>query len=161
MIACDRRKDFAFKFSNEEARCHAKAPSLFSFRRQEDFRFDLQIITGRSQLVEIRGFEPRGRGFDSRPGYFLAPRLTFFTRSRSRQTSGCGSVGRLNSGAPSYDAANVAFRSVYLGVRKSEWRESQMARRPAATRNKWVRLPLASLYNLVRHLVTRLRLVTH
>ena len=37
-------------------------------------------------------------------------------------------------------------------------RESQMARRPAATRKKWVRLPLASLY---RHLVTRLRLVTH
>ena len=120
-----------------------------------------KFITGRSQLVEIRGFEPRGRGFDSRPGYFFAPRLTFFTRSRSRQTSGCGSVGRLNSGEPSYDAANVAFRSVYLGVRKSEWRESQMARRPAATRNKWVRLPLASLYNLVRHLVTRLRLVTH
>ena len=32
-----------------------------------------KIITGRSQLVEIRGFEPRGRGFDSRPGYFFAP----------------------------------------------------------------------------------------
>ena len=28
------------------------------------------LITGRSQLVEIRGFEPRGRGFDSRPRYF-------------------------------------------------------------------------------------------
>ena len=58
-------------------------------------------------MVEIRGFEPRGRGFDSRPGYFFAPLIR---SSKTRR------------------------------------RESQMARRPAATRNKWVRLPLASLY---------------
>ena len=31
-------------------------------------------------------------------------RLTFFMRSRSRQASGCGTVGLLNSGEPSCDA---------------------------------------------------------
>ena len=36
-------------------------------------------------------------------GLSYAPRLTFFMRSRSRQTSGCGSEGPLNSGEPSYD----------------------------------------------------------
>ena len=47
--------------------------AFFVFGRQGNFDSTCKIITGRSQLVEIRGFEPRGRGFDSRPGYFFAP----------------------------------------------------------------------------------------
>ena len=35
----------------------------------------------------------------------MASRLTFFSRSRSRQTSGCGSIRLLNSGEASYDAS--------------------------------------------------------
>ena len=42
--------------------------------------------------------------------------------------------------------APVTFLLLLLRVKKIERRESQTARRPAATRNKWVRLPLASLY---------------
>ena len=47
-----------------------------------------KIITGRSQLVEIRGFEPRGRGFDSRPGYFFAPFIKSQKNRKAREPDG-------------------------------------------------------------------------
>lgn len=62
--------------------------AFFVFGRQGNFDSTCKIITGRSQLVEIRGFEPRGRGFDSRPGYFFAPFIKSQKNRKAREPDG-------------------------------------------------------------------------